>query len=176
MDEVEEFLLGTRVGATASRRVVTVMFTDVVRSTERAAEVGDLRWHDLLEAYQAGVRSLVVRHGGVEVDTAGDGFLVAFESPSAAIRCARDISGSSRDACLEVRIGIHAGEVVRSHQRLIGLAVHIGARVGALADANEVLVSQTVRDLVIGSETDFVHRGRHTLKGVPGRWDLFAIE
>jgi class 3 adenylate cyclase len=176
MDEVEEFLVGTRVGATASRRVVTVMFTDVVGSTERAAEVGDRRWHDLLQAHRNDVRRLLVRHGGVEIDTAGDGFLVAFESPSACIRCAREVSGSSRDAGLEIRVGIHAGEVVWSRQRLIGLAVHIGARVAALAEANEVVVSQTVRDLVIGSETEFVPRGRHALKGVPGTWELFAIE
>jgi class 3 adenylate cyclase len=122
------------------------------------------------------VRSLVVRHGGTEIDTAGDGFLIGFDSPSACIRCALAVSESSRAAGLEVRIGVHAGEVVRAHGQLIGLAVHIGARVAAVAGANEVLVSQTVRDLVIGSGVEFADRGRHTLKGVRGEWQLFAIE
>ena len=176
MDEVEEFLLGTRVGGAATRRVVTVMFSDVVGSTERAAESGDRRWNDMLEAHRTDVRRLLARHGGTEVDTAGDGFLLAFDSPTSAIRCALAISESSRAAGLEVRIGIHAGEVVRQRDQVTGLAVHIGARVAAAARANEVLVSQTVHDLVIGSGFDFAPRGRHQLKGVPGMWELLSVE
>jgi class 3 adenylate cyclase len=156
--------------------VVTVVFSDVVGSTERAAESGDRRWNDMLEAHRTDVRRLLARHGGTEVDTAGDGFLVAFDSPTSAIRCSLAVSESSRAAGLEVRIGLHAGEAVRQRDQVTGLAVHIGARVAAAARANEVLVSQTVRDLVIGSGFDFAPRGRYQLKGVPGMWELFAVE
>ncbi len=176
MDEIEEFLLGTRVGAAASRRLVTVMFSDVVGSTERAAEIGDRRWHDVLETHRSEVRRLLARYGGTEIDTAGDGFLVTFESPTACIHCAMALSDTSRSAGLGIRIGIHAGEVVRRGDAITGLAVHIGARVAAAAQAHEVLVSQTVRDLMIGSGFEFDSRGRHTLKGVPGSWELFAVE
>jgi class 3 adenylate cyclase len=176
MDEIEDFLLGTRVGSAASRRVVTMMFSDVVGSTERAVAVGDRRWHHLLEAHRGEVRRLLARYGGTEIDTAGDGFLVAFESPTAAIRCALDVSVASSTAGLEVRVGLHAGEVVRRREGMTGVAVHIGARVAAQAGPAEVLVSQTIRDLVIGSAFRFTSRGRHELKGVPGTWELFAVD
>ncbi len=175
MDEIEEFLLGTRTGAAADRRVVTVLFSDVVGSTERAAQVGDRRWSDLLESHRIEVRRLLARHGGTEVDTAGDGFLIIFDSPTQAIRCGLAISTASRDAGLHIRVGIHSGEVVRQGNQVTGMAVNIGARVGAVASADEVLVSQTVRDMVIGSVFAFTPRGRHQLKGVPGDWELFAV-
>jgi class 3 adenylate cyclase len=176
MDEIEDFLLGTRVGSAASRRVVTMMFSDVVGSTERAAAVGDRRWHHLLETHRGEVRRLLARYGGTEIDTAGDGFLVAFESPTAAIRCALDVSVASSTAGLEVRVGLHAGEVLRRREGMTGVAVHIGARVAGQAGPAEVLVSQTIRDLVIGSAFQFTSRGHHKLKGVPGTWELFAVD
>jgi class 3 adenylate cyclase len=176
MDEIEEFLLGTRVGAAASRRVVTVMFSDVVGSTERAADIGDRRWHGLLETHRLEVRRLLARYGGTEIDTAGDGFLATFVSPTSCIHAAQALADTSRSAGLGVRIGIHAGEVVRRGGGVAGLGVHIGARVAAIAAANEVLVSRTVHDLVIGSGFRFVSRGQHPLKGVPGTWELFAVE
>jgi class 3 adenylate cyclase/pimeloyl-ACP methyl ester carboxylesterase len=175
MDEIEEFLLGTRVGAGASRRVVTIMFSDVVGSTEHAADVGDRRWHGLLETHRTGMRRLLARYGGAEIDTAGDGFLTTFESPTACIRCAMELAGASRSSGLSVRIGIHAGEVVSRRDGITGLAVHIGARIAAAADHDEVLISQTVRDLVIGSGFELESHGRHSLKGVPGTWELFAV-
>ena len=175
MDEIEDFLLGTRTGAASTRRVATVLFSDVVGSTHRAAEVGDWRWHQLLEEHRRAVRDLVARYGGTEVDTAGDGFLLSFDSPSTAIRCALAMSDVSRANGLDVRIGLHAGEVVRQGDQITGLAVNIGARVGSAAGPGEVLTSHTVRDLVIGSGFRFSSRGEEELRGVPGRWELFAV-
>jgi class 3 adenylate cyclase len=176
MDEIEDFLVGTRSGAASNRRVTTVLFSDVVSSTELAADLGDSRWHHLLETHRVGVRRLLTRHGGTEVDTAGDGFLITFDSPTNAIRCALAMSAASRADGLPVRIGIHTGEVVRQGADVSGVAVHIGARVSALASGDEVLVSGTVRDMVIGSGFTFTSRGRHQLKGVPGDWELFSVD
>jgi class 3 adenylate cyclase len=175
MDEIEDFLVGTRVGSVAFRRVVTVLFSDVVGSTERAAAVGDRRWHDLLQSHRREVRRLLAGYGGTEVDTAGDGFLVAFDSPTSAIRCGLAMCEASRAAGLDIRIGLHAGEVHCQADGVTGLAVHIGARVAAVAGAGEVLASQTIRDLVIGSDFEFSDHGRHRLKGVPGEWELFTV-
>lgn len=137
--------------------------------------VGMIGWVSHLESHRGEVRRLLGRHGGTEVDTAGDGFLIIFDSPTQAIRCALAISAASRNAGLHIRVGIHSGEVVRQGNQVTGMAVNIGARVGAVASADEVLVSQTVRDMVIGSVFAFTPRGRHQLKGVPGDWELFAV-
>jgi class 3 adenylate cyclase len=175
MDEVEEFLLGTRVGAAVDRRVVTVLFSDVVGSTERAATVGDRVWSGLLETHRTEARRLLTRYGGREMNTAGDGFLIVFESPTPAIECALAMCEGSRSAGLELRVGLHSGEVVFEAGDVAGMAVHIGARVAAIADPGEVVVSQTVRDMVIGSTFQFTPRGRHELKGVPGTWEIFGV-
>ena len=175
MDEVEEFLLGTRVGGAIDRRVATVLFSDVVGSTERAATVGDRAWSGLLEAHRAEARRLFARHGGREMNTAGDGFLIVFDAPTPALQCALALCDASRSAGLEVRVGLHSGEVVFESGDVTGMAVHIGARVPALASPGEVVVSQTVRDMVIGSGFEFGSRGRHQLKGVPGEWDLYRV-
>lgn len=176
MDEVEEFLVGTRTGGGRARRVVTVLFSDIVASTERAAAVGDARWRNLLDDHRREARRLLVHYGGREIDTAGDGFLISFDSPSAAIRYGLALSQASSRQGVEVRVGIHSGEVVILEGDLAGLAVHLGARVAARAETGTVWVSQTVRDLLIGSEFRFTSRGRHLLKGVPGEWELFSVE
>jgi class 3 adenylate cyclase/pimeloyl-ACP methyl ester carboxylesterase len=176
MDEIEDFLVGTRSGAASNRRVTTVLFSDIVSSTQLAADLGDSRWHHLLETHRVGMRRLLARHGGTEVDTAGDGFLITFDSPTNAIRCALAMSTASRADGLTVRIGIHTGEVVQQGADISGMAVHIGARVTALASGDEVLASGTVRDMVIGSGFTFTARGRHQLKGVPGDWELFSVD
>jgi class 3 adenylate cyclase len=175
MDEIEEFLVGTRVGSAVDRRVVTVLFSDVVGSTEHAASVGDRVWSGLLEAHRAEARRLLTRYGGREMNTAGDGFLIVFESPTPAIECALAMCEGSRSAGLDLRVGLHSGEVVFEAGDVTGMAVHIGARVGALADPGQVVVSQTVRDMVIGSRFDFASLGRHVLKGVPGEWEIFRV-
>jgi class 3 adenylate cyclase len=174
-DEIEEFLIGTRVGSAVDRRVATVLFSDVVGSTERAAGVGDRVWSGLLESHRAAVRRLLTRYGGREMNTAGDGFLIVFDSPTPAIECALAMSQASRSAGLEIRVGLHSGEVVFEDDDVSGMAVHIGARVAALADPGEVVVSQTVRDMVIGSRFALAPRGPHELKGVPGTWELFVV-
>lgn len=174
MDEIEDFLVGTRVGGTVSHRVVTVLFSDIVGSTELAAALGDTRWRHVLGDHHREVRRLTSRHGGREVDTAGDGFLIAFDTPSSAVRCALDLVVATRRMGIDVRVGIHIGEVVVDDD-LKGLAVHLGARVSARAAPGEVWVSQTVRDTLIGSGFTFNSRGRHVLKGVPGEWELFRV-
>jgi len=179
LDEIEEFITGVRGGLDAERVLATIMFTDIVGSTERAATLGDDRWRDLLDNHDTIVRHALQRFGGREVNTAGDGFVAAFASPSAAISCADELVDAVRMLGVEVRVGIHAGEVeVRGHLKtdVAGMAVHIGARVTALAKAGEVLVSSTVRDIVTGSRHTFAERGVHELKGVPGRWRLYALE
>jgi class 3 adenylate cyclase/pimeloyl-ACP methyl ester carboxylesterase len=175
MDEIEEFLVGTRVGAAVDRRVATVLFSDVVGSTERAASVGDRVWSGLLESHRAEARSLLSRFGGREMSTAGDGFLIVFDSPTPAIQYAMALCDATRKAGLEVRVGLHSGEVVFEGGDVTGMAVHIGARVEALADPGQVVVSQTVRDMVIGSRFEFAPLGRHLLKGVPGEWEVFQV-
>ena len=175
VDEVEEFLTGRRGGAEPTRVVATVMFTDVVGSTERARALGDRAWADLLERHNARVRAELRRFGGREIDTAGDGFLTSFDSPASAIKCARAVLESVHEIGVELRIGLHTGECDVVGDKLRGIAVHIGARVASKAGAGETLVSQTVKDLVAGSGIEFQDRGLHELKGVPGEWHLYSV-
>ena len=175
LDEIEEFLTGARLGAEPDRALLTVMFTDIVGSTERAARVGDSAWKELLERHHALVRRQLVRYRGEEVDTAGDGFFATFDGPARAIRCARAIDAALRDLGLDVRAGLHTGECELLGGKVAGVAVHTGARVAARAGPGEVLVSQTVKDLVAGSGIEFQDRGAHELKGVPGEWRLYAV-
>ena len=151
------------------------MFTDIVGSTERAAELGDEAWRNLLADHNALVRRELARYRGEERDTAGDGFFATFDGPARAIRCAQAIVEGLRRLGLEVRIGIHAGECECLEAKLGGIAVSIGARIGALAGPGEVLVSGTVKDLVAGSGLEFEARGSHELKGVPGEWRVYAV-
>ncbi len=178
LDEIEEFVTGIR-GFGGERVLTTVMFTDIVGSTQRAASLGDHRWLDLLDNHDRIIRHELDRFGGREVNTAGDGFVATFSSPSAAIACADAIIDAVHVLGIEVRVGMHAGEVeVRGapqHVDVAGMAVHIGARVAAQAGPNELLVSSTVRDIVTGSRHRFSDRGEHDLKGVPGRWQLCAL-
>ena len=155
--------------------LATVLFTDIVGSTELAAALGDRGWAEVLERHHAIVRRELARAGGREIDTAGDGFLAAFDTPAAGIRSARSISAALKDAGITIRAGLHSGECREIDGKLTGLAVHIAARVSQLAGAGEVLVSSTVKDLVVGAPIDFEERGEHDLKGVPGRWRLFAV-
>jgi class 3 adenylate cyclase/pimeloyl-ACP methyl ester carboxylesterase len=157
------------------RMLATVLFTDIVGSTERAAELGDRRWGELLGAHHAAVRRELARFGGREVDTAGDGFLATFDGPARAIRCACAVGDAVRPLGIEVRAGLHTGECELIGEKVGGIAVHIGARVAARAGPGEVLVSSTVKDLVSGSDIRFEDRGTHALKGIPGEWRLFAV-
>jgi len=172
--EIREFLTGRRVALTPDRVLATVLFTDIVGSTDRAAELGDGRWRVLLDAHNTVIRSELNRFRGVEVDTAGDGFLATFDGPARAIHCAHEIERVVRQLGLEVRAGVHTGEVERVGNDVAGIAVHIGARIAGLAGPGEVLVSGTVRDLVAGSGLAFVDRGMHQLKGVPGEWRVYS--
>lgn len=174
LGEIEEFLTGGRSEPEPDRVLATVMFTDIVGSTERAAELGDARWRELLAAHQAVVRRELTRFRGREVKTLGDGYLATFDGPARAIRCGGGIGEAARSLGLEVRIGLHCGEVELMEDDVGGIAVHIAARVGALAAAGEVLVSSTVRDLVAGSGIRFADRGAAHLKGIPDEWRLFA--
>ena len=176
LDEVEEFLTGSRPAPPVERVLATVLFTDVVSSTERAVELGDEEWRKLLRAHDAQVRRQLERFQGREVNTTGDGFLATFDGPARAIRCAIAIRDAVRAIGLDVRAGLHTGEVEMSDADIAGIAVHLAARVASAADAGEVLVSRTVVDLVAGSGLTFADRGEHTLKGVPGQWTLFAVE
>jgi class 3 adenylate cyclase len=176
LDEIERFLAGVRdEEAELDRVLATVLFTDIVGSTERAAALGDRRWHEVLEAHHARIRSLLGRFRGKEVDTAGDGFLTTFDGPIRAVRCAVAATQAVKDLGLEIRAGLHTGEVELSAEGVRGIAVHIGARVAALAGASEVLVSSTVKDLVAGSALRFEDFGEHVLKGVPDRWRLYRV-
>jgi class 3 adenylate cyclase len=175
LEEIEEFITGVRSGFDAERVLLTIVFTDIVGSTERAAALGDGRWRDLLDNHDSIVRHELERFGGREVNTAGDGFVATFTSPSAGIACADAIVDAVRVLGIEVRVGIHAGEVEVRGSDVAGMAVHIGARVAALAGPGEVLVSSTLRDIVTGSRRRFADRGEHELKGVPGRWQLCAL-
>jgi pimeloyl-ACP methyl ester carboxylesterase len=176
VDEIEELLTGVRGQAEPDRILATVLFTDVVGSTEKAAHLGDRRWRDLLETHNNVVRREIGRFRGREVKTAGDGFLATFDGPARAIRCACAISDAVRLLGIETRAGLHTGECEVIGDDIGGIAVHIGARVAALAGSGEVLVSSTVRDLVAGSGLGFQEHGLHTLKGVPGEWRLFAVD
>jgi class 3 adenylate cyclase len=173
--EIREFLTGTREAATPDRMLATVLFTDLVGSTTLAAELGDRRWRDLLEQHHAAVRRELARYDGREVDTAGDGFFATFDGPARGIRCAQAVVDSVRPLGLDVRAGLHTGEVELADGKVAGIAVNIGARVSSQAGPGEVLVSGTVRDLVAGSGLEFEDRGTVTLKGVPGEWRLFAV-
>jgi class 3 adenylate cyclase len=175
-DEIEEFLTGVRQTAEPDRVLATVLFTDVVGSTERASQLGDRRWKELLEQHHATVRRELERFRGREIDTAGDGFLATFDGPARGIRCAEAITHAVRPLGLQVRAGLHTGECELMGGSISGIAVHIGARVAARANPGEVLVSSTVKDLVAGSGLEFADRGLHRLKGVPGRWRLYAAQ
>ena len=173
--EIAEFLTGHQAEVADDRVLATVLFTDIVDSTRRAAEMGDRDWHALLDAHDAVVRSQLARFRGREVNTSGDGFLAMFDGPQRAIRCAMAIRDAVQALGIEVRAGLHTGECEVRGDDIGGIAVHIGARVSALAGPNDVLVSSTLRDLVIGSGLEFEDRGAHELKGVPGEWHLFAV-
>jgi class 3 adenylate cyclase/pimeloyl-ACP methyl ester carboxylesterase len=173
--EIHEFLTGHQAEVADDRVLATVLFTDIVDSTRRAAEIGDRDWHALLDAHDAVVRSQLARFRGREVSTSGDGFLAMFDGPQRAIRCAMAIRDAVQALGIEVRAGLHTGECEIRGDDIGGIAVHIGARVSALAGPNDVLVSSTLRDLVIGSGLEFEDRGDHTLKGVPGEWRISAV-
>jgi pimeloyl-ACP methyl ester carboxylesterase len=175
VDEVQEFLTGVRHSAEPDRVLATVLFTDIVGATKRPAELGDRAWRDLLERHNAVVRRELERGRGREVDTAGDGFLATFDGPARAIRSARAISERVHAIGLDVRSGLHTGEVELVGDHLRGIAVHVGARTAALAGPEEVLVTSTVKDLVAGSGIEFEDRGVHELKGVPGEWRVFRV-
>jgi class 3 adenylate cyclase len=174
-DEVAHFLTGERPMVEIERVLTTMLFTDIVGSTERAASLGDERWRVLLDAHDRTVREQLRRFRGREIDTAGDSFFASFDGPARAIRCAKAIIEATGKLGLGLRVGLHTGECEVRGDRLGGLAVHIAARVGALAASKEVLVSGTVKDLVVGSGIEFTDRGEHQLKGVPGTWKLFAV-
>jgi class 3 adenylate cyclase/pimeloyl-ACP methyl ester carboxylesterase len=173
--EIAEFLTGEQADVADDRVLATVLFTDIVDSTRRAAEMGDRDWHALLDAHDAVVRSQLSRFRGREVNTSGDGFLAMFDGPQRAIRCAMAIRDAVQALGIQVRAGLHTGECEVRGDDIGGIGVHIGARVSALAGPNDVLVSSTLRDLVIGSGLEFEDRGAHHLKGVPGEWHLSAV-
>jgi class 3 adenylate cyclase len=177
VEEVEEFITGTRSGGERARALLTVMFTDIVDSTRRAAELGDAGWRDLLARHDAVVRKELARYGGREIKTMGDGFLATFAStPSAALRCAAAVSDAASEIGVEVRVGIHTGECELIGEDVGGMAVHIASRVNGLAKAGEVLASIAVSSAVAGGPFAFEPRGTHELKGVPGEWPLQALE
>jgi class 3 adenylate cyclase len=173
-DEIERFLTSPLADRGPERVLATLLFTDIVGSTEQAARLGDRAWTSLLTAHRAEVRRALARFAGVELDTAGDGFFASFDGPARAITCAQAIVASAAEQGLKIRAGLHTGECEREAGKLAGVAVHIGARISALAQPGEVLVSRTVKDLVAGSGISFTDRGEHNLKGVPGEWQLYA--
>jgi pimeloyl-ACP methyl ester carboxylesterase/class 3 adenylate cyclase len=175
VDEVEQFLTGVRHEHEPDRVLTTILFTDIVESTERAAALGDTRWRDLLQQHDRLVRRELDRHRGREVKTLGDGVLATFDGPARGIGCARAICDQAQTVGVEVRAGLHSGEVDLVNGDVGGIAVHIGARVAGQAGSGEVLVSSTVKDLVVGSGLTFTDRGAHSLKGAPGEWHLYAV-
>jgi class 3 adenylate cyclase len=175
VDEIESFVTGARTAREPERVVATILFTDIARSTERAAELGDRRWRDLLERYDSVVRDKVRQFDGRVVKSLGDGALAVFDGPARAVACAEQIRPELGAMDISTRFGIHTGECEMIGDDVGGMAVHITARVMGFAKADEILVSSTVADLVVGSNLDFQERGRHTLKGVPGRWRLLAV-
>jgi class 3 adenylate cyclase len=175
LDEIEEFVTGTRRAPESARILATVLFTDLVGSTRRAAELGDQAWRGLLARHDEVVRREIERHRGRPVKSLGDGWLATFDGPARAVRCALALRGALAGLDLEVRSGVHTGEVEVLADDVGGLAVHIGARVMALAEPGEVVASQTVKDLVVGSGLEFSDRGPHELRGVPGEWRLHAV-
>jgi class 3 adenylate cyclase len=174
-DETEEFLTGVRRAPQATRVLATVLFSDVVASTQRAAAIGDGEWRHVLDAHDDMVRRQLRRFSGREVKATGDGFMATFDGPARAIRCAVAIRDGARQLGLDVRVGLHCGEVELRDTDIGGIAVHIAQRVQSLAEPGEVLVSRTVKDLVAGSSTVFDDRGDHVLKGVPDAWQLFGV-
>jgi len=173
--EIQEFLTGVREASEPDRVLATVMFADIVGSTDHATRLGDRQWRDVLDRYYAIARRQLARFRGREIDTAGDGLFASFDGPARAIRCARAIAGEVGVLGIAVRVGIHSGECEVIGDKVGGIAVHIGARIAGQAHPSEVLVSSTVRDLVAGSGIRFEDRGSHSLKGVPGEWSLFAV-
>jgi class 3 adenylate cyclase len=175
--ELQEFVTGDHADLPDETRVLkTVLFTDVVGSTKIAAELGDTRWRHLLDRHDMAVRRSLDRYRGIEVKTTGDGFLAVFDGPGRAVRCAQAAVEAARSVGLTIRAGVHAGECEIRRNHYAGSAVHVGARVAALAAPGEVLVTSTVRDLVAGSGIRFDERGRHALKGVPGEWTILAAQ
>lgn len=174
-DEIEEFLTGHRRQREPERVLATVLFTDIIASTELAARLGDQAWRELLDRHNQVVRGELERWRGKEVKTLGDGFLATFDGPARAVRCARAIIDALAELGVQVRAGLHTGECELVDGDVAGIAIHLGARIGALAHAGEVLVSSTVRDLVVGSELHFTERGVHALRGVPGEWRVYAL-
>jgi class 3 adenylate cyclase len=174
-EEVGEFVTGERPVLEVERILTTVLFTDIVGSTQRAADIGDERWRSVLDAHDQAVRDQLKRFRGREVKTTGDGFLASFDGPARAIRCATEIVEATHNLGVEIRAGLHTGECDVRDNDLSGMAVHIASRVGSMATAHEVLVSGTLKDLVIGSGIEFADRGEHELKGVPGAWRLYAV-
>jgi class 3 adenylate cyclase len=173
--EVEEFVTGARAAHDSDNMLATVLFTDIVDSTERAAVLGDTAWRAVMQEHDDLIRRQLHAHEGREVKTMGDGFLAIFDRPAKAVRCATRIALDAAELGISIRAGLHTGECERRGTDVAGLAVHIGARIGALAGPDEVLVSGTVRDLVLGSGINFSDRGRRVLKGVPGEWPVFAV-
>jgi class 3 adenylate cyclase len=176
VDELQEFLTGVRRPAESDRLLATVLLTDIAGSTQIAAGLGDLKWRDVLERHNALVRSDLARFRGSEIKTTGDGFLATFDGPARAIQCALSLRASLRQVGIEIRAGLHTGECEILGSDIGGIAVHIAARVLSEAEPGEVLVSSTVRDLVAGSGIGFTSRGRRELRGVPGEWELLAVE
>ena len=174
LDEIERFLSGLRDDVHPDRVLATLLFADIVGSSERAAEIGDRAWNELLARYHRLVRGQLARFRGREVDTAGNGLLATFDGPARAVRCASAIVTSVRDLGVETRVGVHTGEIEQTNASIRGITVHIGARIAAAARPSEVLVSSTVIDIVAGSGIAFEERGEHELAGVPGTWRLFA--
>jgi class 3 adenylate cyclase/pimeloyl-ACP methyl ester carboxylesterase len=175
VDEIEQFLTGARHRTEPDRALATILFTDIVSSTERAAQMGDARWRALVERHDEITRIELERYGGRAIKTLGDGFLAAFEGPAKAIRCARATCAEVASLGIQLRAGVHTGECELQGDDLAGIAVSIGARIGALARPSEVMVSSTVRELVLGSGLEFAERGTHVLKGVPGEWRLYCV-
>jgi class 3 adenylate cyclase len=175
MDHLAEFLTGARPVVEADRILTTVLFTDIVGSTEKAASLGDQRWSSLLDSHDRTVRDVLAHFRGREINTTGDGFVASFDGPARAIRCANAIGDATRVLNIDLRMGLHTGECEVRGNDLSGLAIHIAARIGARAAPGEIFVSGMVKDLVMGSGIEFSERGEHELKGVPGRWPLFAV-
>jgi class 3 adenylate cyclase len=176
MEEIGEFLTGERRPVQVDRILTTLLFTDIVSSTERAAALGDHAWRSLLDAHDRTVREQLRRFRGKEINTTGDGFVASFDGPARAIRCGQAIVGATTKLGIELRIGLHTGECEVRGADLGGLAVHIAARIGSLAQPGQVLVSSTVKDLVAGSGIEFSDRQERELKGVPGTWTLFSVD
>ena len=176
LHEIEEFLIGVGRGPETDRALLTMLFTDIVGSTQRAEHLGDDGWHRLLERHHSVIRRHLADFRGREIDTAGDGFFATFDGPARAVRCARAIRNAVQAIGIEIRVGLHTGECEIVGSKVVGVAVHVAARVAAAAAAGEILVSSTVKDLVAGSGLQFTDRGAHNLKGVPGEWRLFAVQ